>query len=279
MLPSSPSSDRLLRPGQFFGLFDHARHAGPFTVAHWKADPTRHVEVHTHEDAHVVLPIGGAYRSSAWGAPEVCDRSLVIYNPPGTTHRDRFDPVSGTFLGRFFTVSIPAERVRFAESVGHPPTHPIAIRHQAIGATVRKLSKECIRWSPASALVIEGLCLELLGEIARCRPERSRQAPAWLSKAHAILAENHHDTIDEVARQVGVHPIYLARMFRSHFRTSPAEFRREARIARAEGLLRDRRIPIAEVAARCGFSDQSHLTKAFTKSRGLAPGRFRTETA
>ncbi len=280
MLTSSPSStNRVLRPGQFFGHFDQARRAGAFSVAHWEADPTRTVDLHTHEDAHIVLATRGAYRSSAWGAPEFCDRSVVIYNPPGTTHQDRFDPISGTIQGRFFTVSIPAERIRFAESVGHPPTDPIALRHHAIGATVRKMSKECVRWSPASALVVEGLGLELLGEIARCRPERSRQAPGWLTAARSILTENHQDSIEAVAHQVGVHPIYLARMFRKHFQTSPAEFRREARITRAEGLLRDRRLPIAEIAVRCGFSDQSHLTKAFTKSRGMAPGRFRAEPA
>ncbi len=278
-LSTPSSSNRVLRAGQFFGQFDRTRQAGVFTVAHWDADPTRPVGLHTHEDAHVVLPIDGAYRSSAFGAPDLCDRSVVIYNPPGTTHQDRFDPVAGTIRGRFFTVSIPAERIRAAESVGHPPSHPVALRHPAIGATVRKMAKECVRWSPASTLILEGLCLELLGEIARCRPERSGQAPGWLTGARSILTENHHDSIEAVAHQVGVHPIYLARMFRKHFRTSPAEFRREARISRAEVLLRDPRIPIAEVAVRCGFSDQSHLTKTFTTRLGMAPGRFRAEPA
>lgn len=278
-LSSPSSSSRVLTAGQFFGHFDTARQAGAFTVAHWNADPVRQVGLHTHEDAHIVLPIDGAYRSSAVGAPLVCDRSVVIYNPPGTTHQDRFDPVSGPIQGRFFTVSIPTEQIRVAEAVGRPPNHPVAFRHQVIGATVRKMAMECARWSPAAALVIEGLCLELLGELARCRPERSRQAPGWLTTAKSILTENHHDSIEAVARQVGVHPIYLARMFRRHFRTSPAEYRRESRIARAEVLLRDRRIPIAEVAVRCGYSDQSHLTKAFTTSRGLAPGRFRAGLA
>lgn len=280
MLISGPSStNRILRPGQFFGHCDQDRRAGAFSVAHWEADPTRSVGLHTHEDAHVVLPIGGAYRASACGAPEICDRSVVIYNPPGTTHRDRFDPVAGAIQGQFFTVSIPAERIRLAESVGHQPTDPMALRHQTIGATVRKMSNGCLRWSPASALVIEGLCLELLGEIARYPRERNRQAPGWLIEAKSILAENHQDTIDAVARQVGGHPIYLARMFRKHFHTSPAEFRRSARIDRAEVLPRDRRISIAEIAVRCGFSDQRHLTKAFTKSRGMAPGRFRAKPA
>jgi AraC family transcriptional regulator len=278
-LSSPSSSNRVLRAGQFYGQFDRTRQAGVYTVGHWNADPTRSIGLHTHEDAHIVLPIDGAYRSSAWGAPEVCDRSVVIYNPPGTTHQDRFDPVAGAIRGRFFTVSIPAERIRLTESVGHPPSHPVALRHQTIGVAVRKMAKECLHWSPASDLFLEGLCLELLGEIARCRPERSRQAPGWLTAAKSILAENHHDSIEAVAHQVGVHPVYLARMFRKHFGTSPAEFRRDARIARAEVLLRDRRIPIAEVAVRCGFSDQSHLTKTFTNRRGMAPGRFRADPA
>ena len=33
--------------------------------------------------------------------------------------------------------------------------------------------------------------------------------------------------------------------------------------------------PVAEVAAACGFVDQSHLTRAFKRAFGMTPGVFR----
>ncbi len=277
--PHTARPDPILRPGQFFGSVGRWRQAGAFTVAHWEADPNRTVGIHTHEDAHFILPLRGAYRSTASGAPEVCDRSIVIYNPPGTTHADRFEPVAGPVEGRFFTVSMPVDRIQLARSVGRPPTHPIALRHQAVHTTVCRLAAECAHWSATSGLVAEGLCLELLGAIARCRPEPGRQPPSWLVRARTLLEESTPSSIESVAGQVGVHPIHLARMFRKYFNTSPGEFRRRARLAKAELLLRNHRVPIAAIATSCGFADQSHFTKAFTQHHGVAPGRYRKTLA
>ena len=46
------------------------------------------------------------------------------------------------------------------------------------------------------------------------------------------------------------------------------------RIARAKNLLRGRE-PIAGIALACGFSSQSHLTRAFKSATGLTPGAYR----
>jgi transcriptional regulator GlxA family with amidase domain len=43
----------------------------------------------------------------------------------------------------------------------------------------------------------------------------------------------------------------------------------------AKDLIRDTRLPLAEVALACGFSDQIHLTRAFARALGQTPGRRR----
>ncbi|QDK31738.1 hypothetical protein DM450_02825 [Sphingomonas sp. IC081] len=52
----------------------------------------------------------------------------------------------------------------------------------------------------------------------------------------------------------------------------------ERRIGRAKELLLDREIPIAEVALRAGFADQSHFTVNFRKLTGTTPARFRADS-
>ena len=52
---------------------------------------------HTHEEAHFVFVTSGTYLCSALGASAVCDPPTLVYNPPGTTHRDRFLSDTGLF--------------------------------------------------------------------------------------------------------------------------------------------------------------------------------------
>lgn len=77
--------------GAFYGRSRDARDAGGFALARMRPTvPEREVVRHTQEEAHFGLVTDGAYLSTARGAPAVCDPPTLIYNPPGTTHRDRF---------------------------------------------------------------------------------------------------------------------------------------------------------------------------------------------
>jgi AraC family transcriptional regulator len=49
---------------------------------------------------------------------------------------------------------------------------------------------------------------------------------------------------------------------------------RRARIERSKSILQTRGTTIAEVAARLGFSDQSHFTRIFGRLVGVSPGSF-----
>jgi AraC family transcriptional regulator len=47
------------------------------------------------------------------------------------------------------------------------------------------------------------------------------------------------------------------------------------RVERAKVLLGRTGTPLPDVACRCGFADQSHLTRVFRQRVGVTPGRFR----
>ena len=72
-----------------------------------------------------------------------------------------------------------------------------------------------------------------------------------------------------------VHPVLLARAFRTYFGTSPGRYLRRLRLdwAAAELLATQRRL--ADIALQAGFADQSHFTRAFRRHTGLTPGQYR----
>ncbi len=108
-------------------------------------------------------------------------------------------------------------------------------------------------------------------------PRRGRALPGWLRRARELLddAPAAPLTVADVAAVAGVHPVHLARAFRRAFGCSPGEHLRQRRLARAQALLLTTRLPLAEIALRVGFSDQSRMTHAFAAAVGCAPGRVR----
>lgn len=67
----------------------------------------------------------------------------------------------------------------------------------------------------------------------------------------------------------------FARRFRATTGMAPYAFVIERRIHRAEQLLADSAHELALIAARLGFSSQSHFTTAFKRQRGLTPRAYR----
>lgn len=55
----------------------------------------------------------------------------------------------------------------------------------------------------------------------------------------------------------------------------PYRWLTKLRVERAKELLKDPRCELADIALLCGFVDQSHFTRVFSRSEGYSPGRWR----
>ncbi len=82
-------------------------------------------------------------------------------------------------------------------------------------------------------------------------------------------------TLDDLGAAAGVHPLHLARAFRRYFGCSVGGYVRRLRVEAASCALLDADEPLARVAHRFGFTDQSHFTRVFARVMGVPPGRFR----
>jgi AraC family transcriptional regulator len=76
---------------------------------------------------------------------------------------------------------------------------------------------------------------------------------------------------DAVAMSTG----HFAHAFKATTGVTPHHFVLERRIERAKGLLRQSALPVAEVACRVGFPNQSYFSAAFRRATGVTPLRFR----
>jgi transcriptional regulator GlxA family with amidase domain len=82
-----------------------------------------------------------------------------------------------------------------------------------------------------------------------------------------------------LAARAGVSERHLTRLFRTHLGQPPGRYVRAARAEAAAQLIASSRLPLARVAARCGFSSAEALRQAFVDRYGVAPSRYRATHA
>lgn len=84
-------------------------------------------------------------------------------------------------------------------------------------------------------------------------------------------------SLAEPASACGLSTSYFARAFRESLGTPPHRWLLLQRVLRAKLLLRDAQRPLTDIAAACGFADQSHFTRVFTRIAGASPGAWRRQ--
>lgn len=107
------------------------------------------------------------------------------------------------------------------------------------------------------------------------RPRSPRKANDAIRRAQQYIQENFAQNIalSDLAELMGLSKYQLHRLFSAQVGVPPHTYHLEVRLAQARKLLAGRVAP-AEVAARVGFSDQSHFTRRFRRSCGVTPGVY-----
>ncbi|MFD6425295.1 GlxA family transcriptional regulator [Streptomyces sp. NPDC060198] len=82
-------------------------------------------------------------------------------------------------------------------------------------------------------------------------------------------------TATALAAEAGVSERHLTRLFIEHLGKAPGRFVRDARTEAAAHLLASTSMPVAGVAARCGFRTAETLRQAFVSRYGTPPSRYR----
>jgi len=99
--------------------------------------------------------------------------------------------------------------------------------------------------------------------------------------AEAIrIMETHIDqplTISAIARRIGISSRGLEALFLRVVETSPGAYYIALRLHAARRLVRDTKLPVAEIAVRTGFSAIASLSRAFRRHFGMSPSQARRE--
>jgi AraC family transcriptional regulator len=92
------------------------------------------------------------------------------------------------------------------------------------------------------------------------------------------LLEAHLDgdiALQQVAEACELSVSHFARAFKQTFHVPPYRWLIERRVDRARDLMTNSRLPLADIAIRCGFADQSALNRFFKRIHGVTPSTWR----
>jgi AraC family transcriptional regulator len=238
-------------------------------IAHLRPTiPEHDIHRHQHADMHLVLLLAGDYVSDAAGMPAVCAEPALLFNPPGTEHRDRFRSRDGLFL----TLTMPlAAFTRLSDGLSLGD-RAVRLPRPSLSRAMQLL-REVWDWDDASPLSIESVFTELVVDA-----QRKATATGADDKLQRVLDRLESDlappTLKELAAIAELHPVYLARAFRKRFGLAPSDYLRKRRLHRAVSRIAQGRT-LARTAAALGFVDESHLHRCFVAEFGMTPGTFR----
>jgi transcriptional regulator GlxA family with amidase domain len=106
---------------------------------------------------------------------------------------------------------------------------------------------------------------------------RGGLAPWQRRKLDRFLAANLTRTmrLEELAEQVSLSASYFCRAFKETFGETPHEHIIRQRLLRAQEMMLDTAMPLAQIALACGFADQPHFCKIFRRVTGETPAAWR----
>ena len=233
----------------------------------WYA-PGERMQRHAH-DCHQLslLLLGTLAEQTAQGEERLAVPALGV-KQAGVAHANDYGPAGALMLG----IDLPAtfdlhENLGIGRAWqwrGHAP-QPLLLQGRELLSALFA--------GELAATDVDGRLWELLAGMAASDERPSGTPPRWLALCCQRLQEE-NAPLTELAGQLGVHPVYLARAFARWMGCAPSVFRARAQLQRALPLLAKGQA-LADVAQQAGFADQSHFSRIARAHSGLTPARLR----
>ena len=223
-------------------------------------------ERHRHEESSLSLVLAGELEETSSATSFRAAAGSVVIKPAECWHADVYGPRGAHIVQVRHDSEGDSWDLAFC-SYGwlDSPWFAGAVLALLSGRTRAGESAEMIFWD-----VVESV-------FPRSTHQPTATPPVWLSDALDLLGQCtvHSISVADVALRVGVHPVHFARVFRARFGCTVRQYIRQRRVLAAWRACQACDESLAAVAARSGFADQAHMTRAFTEVLGISPGRLK----
>lgn len=239
--------------------------------------PRRKQERHAHLYTNVSLVLAGSVEETVGRVLEQAFALSVVVKPGDTEHANLY----GSKGARILSVLLDPE---LATSIGEWESGILRWRWVHGGTAAHwmlrllRIYRQCPTRRSGE---IEDCIYEVLASLSGSKSSGTPASPPhWLGLVRQEIDDTFADTprVRDLAKNAGLHPVYLARRFRSHIGCSVTDYRTFLKARAAAELLASSDLQPIAVANQCGFADQSHLCRVFKRASGLTPLNYRRLT-
>jgi AraC family transcriptional regulator len=229
--------------------------------------------MHSHGPAYFSLVLSGGYEERIGSETRQVNGPVILFHPPEEDHAVRFAPVATHIVG----IEVSPQLTQRAKEGRLPIGQGQILRTPEALAAGAKLVREFHRGDPFADIALDGLLMELLVMLGRPGKTNVEGTSKAVDLATDLI---HHKacflpSLDELALEVRLHPVSLARGFKQRHGVSITEYVRKRRFELAVTELKSNDMCLADVAAKLGYADQAHFTREFKRAAGVTPGVFR----
>ena len=211
---------------------------------------------HAHGELQISVIVAGEMDEAVHGVAYRGVTGDVVVKPAGLPHANGFTATR--------IVCIDADPTDFEVPLpGYSWHRSASVTRSAVQLAVRFLRGESVD--------------EAVDDLVAALPTRALTDRAVATKAARAIDDLYASavSIDALASKLGVHRVYLARVFRAQWSCSPGQYIQHIRVRAAAHAMASTSKPLAEIALDAGFSDQAHMSRTFLRSLGVTPAAFR----
>jgi AraC-like DNA-binding protein len=203
---------------------------------------------HMHTEASVALVISGGYEEAGDRGRFHVRAGDVVIHTPYDTHLDRFTSSGAHILNLPYT------------------------RHPGFGAGFGRIDNPDL-----IARVAERDLAQATELLVSAFKEHSSFAFDWPEQLAQELSRNPELCLGDWARVFCLAAASVTRGFKQVFGITPSRFRAHCRAKLAWNTINSSNVPLCDVAANLGFSDQAHMTRALRSLTGKTPSMCRAQ--
>lgn len=259
------------KSGQFYGKANETLHLNGIILndSDYVCD---FVDWHYHENPYFTFLLAGQSLDGNKKVRHECSAGSLLfqnwhephYNAKGKQHTRGFHV---ELLPTWFAfVDVPVNGVEGSMSVKDP----------ALITIMYNVFKEMKLHKGESQLAIDVLLVQLFGALTHEKRTGDSNRPAWVGVVkEALHASPDSWKLVDLAKLANVHPVHLSRQFSKYFKATLGDYIRTIKVQKALSLLPGKQMSLTEIAAECGFADQSHFIRSFKSCYHLTPLHYR----
>jgi len=261
-----------LQTGQFYGKAEKRVEMSGVVLTELSHRVGRKLPRHTHESAYFGLLLRGSYSERCTHRNTDYAPFTTGFHPPALTHSDEV----GSCGSRMFCIELRHSFLAQARPFLTAPEFVPDLCASEITWLGLRLFRD-FAGETLSSLQVEELCSDMLERVGCSASNDQSIDSAWLKRALDLLHGSYRAplTLEGVARQIGIHPIHLSRVFRKRYRCTMAEYMNRLRVQFVCRAFERGWADLAGLAAEAGFADQSHMGRVFKLLTGQTPAQFR----